>query len=59
MVYLAAMVLWISLRKKIFPASLITVAFTQLGIPMEAMGITIAVNAITDFPATSMNVTGW
>lgn len=36
-----------------------TIAFTQLGIPMEAMGIAIALNAITDFPATAMNVTGW
>jgi hypothetical protein len=26
---------------------------------LAAMGITIAVNAITDFSATSMNVTGW
>jgi Na+/H+-dicarboxylate symporter len=36
-----------------------TIAFTQLGIPMEVMGIAIALNAITDFPATAMNVTGW
>ena len=36
-----------------------TVVFTQLGIPMEAMGIAIALNAITDFPLTAMNVTGW
>ena len=36
-----------------------TVTFVQLGIPMEAMGIAIALNAITDFPATAMNVTGW
>ena len=36
-----------------------TVVFTQLGIPMEAMGIAVALNAITDFPLTAMNVTGW
>lgn len=36
-----------------------TVVFTQLGIPMEAMGIAIALNAITDFPLTAMNVMGW
>ena len=37
----------------------ITVLFTQLGLPIEAMGIVIALNAITDFPLTAMNVTGW
>ena len=36
-----------------------TIVFSQLGIPMEAMGIAIALNAITDFPLTAMNVTGW
>ena len=36
-----------------------TIVFSQLGIPMEAMGIVIALNAITDFPLTAMNVTGW
>ena len=36
-----------------------TVVFSQLGIPMEAMAIAIALNAITDFPLTAMNVTGW
>ena len=36
-----------------------TVVFTQLGIPTETMGIAIALNAITDFPLTAMNVTGW
>ena len=36
-----------------------TVVFAQLGIPMEAMAIAIALNAITDFPLTAMNVTGW
>ena len=36
-----------------------TVVFTQLGIPMEVMGIALAVNAITDFPCTACNVSGW
>lgn len=36
-----------------------TIIFTQLGIPMEAMGIAIAINTITDFPATAINTTGW
>ena len=36
-----------------------TIVFAQLGIPTEAMGIAIALNAITDFPLTAMNVTGW
>ena len=36
-----------------------TIVFTQLGIPLEAMGIAIALNAITDFPLTAMNVAGW
>ena len=36
-----------------------TIVFMQLGIPLDAMGIAIALNAITDFPATAMNVTGW
>lgn len=36
-----------------------TVVFAQLGIPMEAMAVAIALNAITDFPLTAMNVTGW
>ena len=31
----------------------------QLGIPMEVMGVALAVNAITDFPATACNVSGW
>lgn len=33
--------------------------FAQLGIPMEAMGIAIAINAIADFPATAGSVSGW
>ena len=36
-----------------------TVVFTQLGLPLEAMAIAIALNSITDFPLTAMNVTGW
>ena len=36
-----------------------TVVFTQLGIPMEVMGIALAINAITDFPCTTCNVSGW
>ena len=36
-----------------------TIAFTQLGIPMEIMGVALAVNAITDFPATACNVSSW
>ena len=34
-------------------------AFTQLGIPIEVMGIAIAVSAILEFPATVCNVSGW
>lgn len=36
-----------------------TIAFTQLGIPLDVMGIAIALNAIIDFPATALNVSGW
>lgn len=36
-----------------------TVAFTQTGIPLEVLGIAIALDAITDFPDTAMNITGW
>ena len=36
-----------------------TVVFAQLGIPMEVMGVALAINAITDFPATACNVSGW
>ena len=35
------------------------IIFAQLGIPMEAMGVAIAINAIADFPATAGNVSGW
>lgn len=33
--------------------------FAQLGIPMDVMGIALAVNAIIDFPCTACNVSGW
>ena len=33
--------------------------FAQLGIPMEVMGIALAINAITDFPCTAGNVSIW
>ena len=36
-----------------------TIAFAQLGIPMEVMGVALAINAIVDFPATACNVSGW
>ena len=29
------------------------------GIPMEVMGVALAVNAITDFPCTTCNISGW
>ena len=35
------------------------IIFAQLGIPMEAMGIAIAISAIGDFPATAGEVSGW
>ena len=36
-----------------------TIAFTQLGIPLEVMGVVLALDAIIDFPATACNVSGW
>ena len=36
-----------------------TIAFAQLGIPMEVMGVALAVSAIVDFPATACCVSGW
>ena len=36
-----------------------TVVFAQLGVPMEVMGVAIAINAITDFPCTACNVSSW
>lgn len=36
-----------------------SIVFAQMGIPMEVMGIAIALNSIMDFPLTAMNVTGW
>ena len=36
-----------------------SIVFAQMGIPMEVMGIAIALNSIMDFPLTAMNVTDW
>ena len=36
-----------------------TIAFAQLGIPMEVLGVVLALDAIIDFPATACNVSGW
>ena len=36
-----------------------TLAFAQLGIPAEVMGITLAINAIMDFPIAATNVSSW
>ena len=36
-----------------------SIVFAQMGIPVEVMGIAIALNSIMDFPLTAMNVTGW
>ena len=36
-----------------------TIAFAQLGIPMDVMGVAIMVNVILDFPATACNVSSW
>ena len=36
-----------------------TVVFAQLGIPMDVMGVALAINAITDFPCTAGNVSFW
>lgn len=36
-----------------------TVVFAQLGIPLEVMGVAIAINAIIDFPCTAGNVSTW
>lgn len=36
-----------------------TIVFAQLGVPMEVMGVAIAINAIADFPATACNVSTW
>jgi L-cystine uptake protein TcyP (sodium:dicarboxylate symporter family) len=35
------------------------IAFSQLGIPMEAMGVVFVVDMIIDFPAVACNVSGW
>ena len=36
-----------------------TIAFAQLGIPMEGMGIVFVVDMLIDFPGTACNVSGW
>jgi len=36
-----------------------TIALTQLGIPLEAMGIALALDALVDFPATAYEVSSW
>ena len=36
-----------------------TIAFAQLGIPMEMMGIAIALGTILDYPGTACNVSSW
>ena len=36
-----------------------TIAFTQLGIPMEILGIALAIDAILDFPCTACDISGW
>ena len=36
-----------------------TIAFAQLGIPLDSIGIVLALDAIIDFPATACNVSGW
>ena len=37
----------------------LTVAFTQQGIPMEMLGIALAICSIMDFPGTAINGSGW
>lgn len=36
-----------------------SIVFAQLGVPMELLGVAIAINAIADFPGTACNVSGW
>ena len=36
-----------------------TIAFAQLGIPLDGLGIVLALDAIIDFPATACNVSSW
>ena len=36
-----------------------TIAFSQLGIPLDAIGVILAIDAVIDFPATACNVSGW
>jgi Na+/H+-dicarboxylate symporter len=35
------------------------IAFAQLGIPMETIGVVLVVDMILDFPATACNVSSW
>lgn len=37
----------------------LTIAFTQMDIPMEVMGVAIAVSTITDFPSTAYCISSW
>lgn len=37
----------------------LTIAYTQLGIPMEVIGLTMAINTLTDFSSTATNVSCW
>ena len=36
-----------------------TIVFAQFGIPIEVMGVVLALDAIIDFPAVACNVSGW
>lgn len=36
-----------------------SIIFAQLGIPMEAMGVAIAISVIAGFPSTAVNVSSW
>ncbi|MBP3633261.1 MAG: dicarboxylate/amino acid:cation symporter [Oscillospiraceae bacterium] len=36
-----------------------TIAFSQLGIPLEAIGIVLVADMIIDFPGTACSVSGW
>lgn len=36
-----------------------TIVFNQLGIPMEMMGLALAIDTITDFAQTAVNVSSW
>ena len=36
-----------------------TIAFAQLGIPLEALGVVLVADLLLDFPATACNVSNW